>query len=103
AVARVFCQRRRRQGRTRPPACSLRKRLDQSVLKLEPFEVLPDADALVAAVRAVVVDLVEDAFDAVGRNGSVPQEETVGRAGAHHRDDDDRSEEHTSELQSLAY
>ena len=43
-----------------------RQRLDQPVLELQPFEILLHADALVRAVRAYVVDVVEGAFDAVG-------------------------------------
>ena len=40
------------------------------------------------AVRAVVVDVAEDAVDAVGRDAGVAQIQAVGRAGAHHRHDD---------------
>jgi hypothetical protein len=66
-----------------------RQRLDQAVLKLEPFVVLLHADALVAPVRAHIIDVAEGAVNPVRRNPGVAQVQAVGRAGAHHRNNDD--------------
>src|SRR5262245_57111105 len=65
-----------------------RKRLDQSILKIEPLKVLLHTDALVASVGAHIVDVAERAVDTKRRDTGVAEVESVGRAGAHHRDDD---------------
>src|SRR5580765_1182614 len=66
-----------------------RQHLDQAVLKLESLEVLLDTHALVASVRADIVDVAERAVDAVSRDAGVAEIEAVGRTGTHHWNDDD--------------
>src|SRR5262245_66643828 len=57
------------------------QRLNQPILKLESLEVLLDADALIAPMRAHVVDVAEGAVDAVGRDSGVAEIQIGSAAG----------------------
>src|SRR5947209_190560 len=64
-----------------------RERLDQAVEKFLTVVEALDADALVTPVRAVVVNVGEEAGDAVHGDAGLPEGLAVGRARAHQRDD----------------
>src|SRR5689334_3834621 len=60
--------------------------LHQAVGEFDAFVEGGDADAFVAAVGAAVVDVAEEAGDAIGRDAGHAEEDAVRRAGAHRWD-----------------
>ena len=79
-------------GGHRSSGSLLGERLDQAVLKLQPLEILLHTDPLVPSVGTHVVHVAERAVDTEGRDPGVAEVQAVGRAGAHHRHDDDAGE-----------